>query len=160
MSRALATFQLLRHRRNEPQAFLYAFDLLELNGDGPTPRANRGAQGDAGQHPSEEPAGCATERAPGAPGGPVVFQHACKMGLEGIVSKRPTGEIIGACFGRRRSSRQLTIKKPSQCSVPCLSEPSLGFRASSAPTSVRPDWHLVSLRRPPGESETPFDFTR
>ena len=26
-------FQLLRHRPNEPQAFLYAFDLLELNGD-------------------------------------------------------------------------------------------------------------------------------
>ena len=37
---------------------------------------------------------------------------------------------------------------------------SLGFRASSAPTSVRPDWHLESLRRPPGESETPFNFTR
>ena len=31
--RGMATFQLLRHRRNEPQAFLYAFDLLELNGD-------------------------------------------------------------------------------------------------------------------------------
>ena len=31
--RGLATFQLLRHRRNEPQAFLYAFDLLELNGE-------------------------------------------------------------------------------------------------------------------------------
>ena len=30
--RGLATFQLLRHRRNEPQAFLYAFDLPELNG--------------------------------------------------------------------------------------------------------------------------------
>jgi bifunctional non-homologous end joining protein LigD len=30
--RGLATFQLLRHRRNEPRAFLYAFDLLELNG--------------------------------------------------------------------------------------------------------------------------------
>jgi ATP-dependent DNA ligase len=28
----LATFQLLRHRRSEPQAFLYAFDLLELDG--------------------------------------------------------------------------------------------------------------------------------
>ena len=28
----LATLQLFRHRRNEPQAFLYAFDLLELNG--------------------------------------------------------------------------------------------------------------------------------
>jgi hypothetical protein len=30
--RGLATFQLLRHRRNEPQAFVYAFDLLELDG--------------------------------------------------------------------------------------------------------------------------------
>jgi len=29
----VAAFQLLRHRRNEPRAFLYAFDLLELNGD-------------------------------------------------------------------------------------------------------------------------------
>jgi ATP-dependent DNA ligase len=30
--RGVAAFPLLRHRRNEPQAFLYAFDLLELNG--------------------------------------------------------------------------------------------------------------------------------
>jgi ATP-dependent DNA ligase len=30
--RGLAVFQVLRHRRNEPQAFLYVFDLLELNG--------------------------------------------------------------------------------------------------------------------------------
>ena len=30
--KGVATFQLLRHRRNEPQAFLYAFDLMELNG--------------------------------------------------------------------------------------------------------------------------------
>jgi ATP-dependent DNA ligase len=28
----LAVFHVLRRRRNEPQAFLYAFDLLELNG--------------------------------------------------------------------------------------------------------------------------------
>ena len=65
----VTSFQLLRHRRNEPQAFLYAFDLLELNGDGPSPGADRGAQGDAGEHPAQEPAGCAPERAPGAPGG-------------------------------------------------------------------------------------------
>ena len=31
--KGVTSFQLLRHRRNEPQAFLYAFDLLELNGD-------------------------------------------------------------------------------------------------------------------------------
>ena len=30
--RGLATFQLLRLRWNEPKAFLYAFDLLELDG--------------------------------------------------------------------------------------------------------------------------------
>ena len=30
--RGLATFQRLRHHQKEFQAFLYAFDLLELNG--------------------------------------------------------------------------------------------------------------------------------
>src|SRR3954463_4836484 len=30
--KGVTSFHLLRHRRNEPQAFLYAFDLLELNG--------------------------------------------------------------------------------------------------------------------------------
>jgi hypothetical protein len=30
--KGVAAFQLLRHRRNDPQAFLYAFDLLELDG--------------------------------------------------------------------------------------------------------------------------------
>jgi ATP-dependent DNA ligase len=30
--KGVAAFQLRRHRRNEAQAFLYAFDLLELNG--------------------------------------------------------------------------------------------------------------------------------
>jgi hypothetical protein len=29
--KGVAAFQLLRHRRNEPHAFLYAFDLLELS---------------------------------------------------------------------------------------------------------------------------------
>ena len=30
--KGVAAFHLLRHRRNEPKAFLYAFDLLELSG--------------------------------------------------------------------------------------------------------------------------------
>jgi ATP-dependent DNA ligase len=33
--KGVAAFQLLRHRRNEPQACLYAFDLLELDGTDP-----------------------------------------------------------------------------------------------------------------------------
>ena len=31
-AQGVTSFQLLRHRRNEPRAFLYVFDLLELNG--------------------------------------------------------------------------------------------------------------------------------
>ena len=86
--RGLATFQLLRHRRNEPQAFLYAFDLLELDGQdlrreplevrkatlaSILRQARHGVR--LNQHLEHE---C----------GLTVFQHACKMELEGIVSKR------------------------------------------------------------------------
>jgi bifunctional non-homologous end joining protein LigD len=86
--RGLATFQLLRHRRNEPQAFLYAFDLLELNGT------------DLRREPIEVRkatlASMLRKNRPGVrlnehlehPEGAVVLQHACQMGLEGIVSKR------------------------------------------------------------------------
>ena len=86
--RGLATFQLLRHRRNEPQAFLYAFDLLELNGT------------DMRREPLEVRkatlASLLRKSRPGVrlnehlehPDGALVFALACKMGVEGIVSKR------------------------------------------------------------------------
>ena len=107
--RGLARFDVLRHRRNEAKAFLYAFDLLELNGDGPPAGADRGAQGDAGQHPTQ-----------GAPGvrlnehlehhcGLTVFQHACMMGLEGIVSKR-----LGSRYRSGRSPDWLKFKNPQR----------------------------------------------
>ena len=67
--------------------FLYAFDLIELNGD------------DLRRDPLEvRKATLASVVAKAAPGlrlnehfeadGPTVFAHACKMRLEGIVSKR------------------------------------------------------------------------
>ena len=86
--KGVTSFQLLRHRRNEPQAFLYAFDLLELDG------------ADLRREPIEVRkatlASILRNSRPGVrlnehlehPEGAVVFQHACKMGLEGIVSKR------------------------------------------------------------------------
>jgi bifunctional non-homologous end joining protein LigD len=86
--KGVAAFRLLRHRRNEPRAFLYAFDLLELNGT------------DLRREPIEVRkatlASILRKSRPGVrlnehlehPDGAVVFQHACKMGLEGIVSKR------------------------------------------------------------------------
>jgi len=83
----VASFDLIRHHRHNDRAFLYAFDLIELNGDdmrrdplevrkatlrsmlaktGLGLRFNEHIEGD----------------------GPTVFAYACKMGLEGIVSKR------------------------------------------------------------------------
>jgi bifunctional non-homologous end joining protein LigD len=84
---ALPCFDQLRYRRADGYVFLYAFDLIELDGDDlrrePIERrkvllirllakASVGLQ--VNDH-IEEP-------------GDVVFRHACKLGLEGIVSKR------------------------------------------------------------------------
>jgi bifunctional non-homologous end joining protein LigD len=96
----LAVFHVLRRRRNEPQAFLYAFDLLELNGK------------DLRREPIEVRkatlASILRKNRPGVrlnehlehPAGDVVFRHACKMGLEGIVSKR-----LGSRYRSGRSQK-------------------------------------------------------
>src|SRR4051794_34697843 len=85
--RGLATSQLLRHRRNGPQAFLYTFDLLELNGTDLRPEPIEVRKAMLASILRKSPTRCAPERTPVAPEGALVFQHACKMGLE-IVSKR------------------------------------------------------------------------
>jgi bifunctional non-homologous end joining protein LigD len=83
----VASFDLVRHHRADERIFLYAFDLIELNGD------------DRWRDPLEvRKATLASIVAKARPGvrfnehmegdGPTVFAHACKMGLEGIVSKR------------------------------------------------------------------------
>jgi bifunctional non-homologous end joining protein LigD len=83
----VASFDLIRHHRLNDRVFLYAFDLIELNGD------------DMRRDPLEvRKAALASILAKASPGirfnehiegdGPTVFAHACKMGLEGIVSKR------------------------------------------------------------------------
>jgi bifunctional non-homologous end joining protein LigD len=80
-------FDRLRYRRDDRRVFLYAFDLIELNGD------------DLRREPLDvRKATLASLLKRTAPGlrlnehieadGLTVFAHACKMGLEGIVSKR------------------------------------------------------------------------
>ena len=83
----VASFDLVRHHRANESIFLYAFDLIELNVD------------DLRRDPLEvRKATLASIVAKARPGirfnehiegdGSTVFPHACKMGLEGIVSKR------------------------------------------------------------------------
>jgi bifunctional non-homologous end joining protein LigD len=107
----VASFDLVRYRRHDDSTFLYAFDLIELNGDdmrrdplevrkatlrsmlakaGLGLRFNEHLEGD----------------------GPTVFAHACKMGLEGIVSKRKD-----SAYRSGRSPDWLKMKNPAASAV-------------------------------------------
>jgi bifunctional non-homologous end joining protein LigD len=103
----MPNFDRIRYRRYDARVFLYAFDLIELNGDdlrrdpldvrkatlksvlvkaGPGLRLNEHIEAD----------------------GPTVFAHACKMGLEGIVSKHKT-----STYRSGRSPDWLKCKNPA-----------------------------------------------
>src|SRR5262245_50275911 len=106
------SFDRIRYRRHDASVFLYAFDLIELNGD------------DLQREPLEvRKATLASVLAKAAPGlrlnahieadGPTVFAHACKMGLEGMgvgVPLRPLARLTqeqepgvrGRCGARRK----------------------------------------------------------
>jgi bifunctional non-homologous end joining protein LigD len=105
------SFDRLRYRRDDARVFLYAFDLIELNGD------------DLRREPLEvRKATLASVLAKAAPGvrlnehieadGPTVFAHVCKMGLEGIVSKRK-----GSSYLSGRSPDWLKSKNPASEAV-------------------------------------------
>jgi bifunctional non-homologous end joining protein LigD len=107
----VASFDLVRHQRANDRVFLYAFDLIELNGD------------DLRRDPLEvRKATLASVLAKAGPGirfnehiegdGPTVFAHACKMGLEGIVSKRKD-----SAYRSGRSPDWLKMKNPSAAAV-------------------------------------------
>src|SRR5277367_2759469 len=83
----VAVFDALHRHGKVREAMLYAFDLLELNGQDFRPLSLGERKKVLAKLLRRPPAGVApcdhTDLA-----GDVVFQQACKMGLEGIVSKR------------------------------------------------------------------------
>jgi bifunctional non-homologous end joining protein LigD len=107
----LAVFDRIRYRHHDRKVFLYAFDLIELDGDdlrhepldvrkatlrsllvkvGPGLRWNEHIEGD----------------------GETIFRHACKLGLEGIVSKRKDSP-----YRSGRSPDWLKMKNPDAPAV-------------------------------------------
>jgi bifunctional non-homologous end joining protein LigD len=103
----MPSFDRIRYRRHDASVFLYAFDLIELNGDdlrrdplevrkatlaSVLARADRGIW--FNDHIQDD--------------GPTVFKHACKLGLEGIVSKRRDSP-----YRSGSSSDWLKSKKPA-----------------------------------------------
>ena len=73
----------LRHRRNEPQAFLYAFDLLELNGTDLRREPIEVRKATLASILRKVRHGIRLNEHLEHPEGAVVFQHACKLGLRG-----------------------------------------------------------------------------
>jgi ATP-dependent DNA ligase len=107
----MPNFNRLCYRRHDGEVFLYAFDLIELNGH------------DLRREPFEvRKATLASVVAKAAPGvrlnehieadGPTVFLHVCKMGLEGIVSKRKDSRYTSG-----RSTDWLKSKNPASEAV-------------------------------------------
>ena len=104
--RGLAVFDLIRHKRHGADAVLLAFDLIELDGEDlrRTPieqRKRKLAKLVRGPH-----AGIVLNEVFEGDGD-VLFAHACKLGCEGIVSKR-----LGSLYKSGRSPHWLKVKNP------------------------------------------------
>jgi ATP-dependent DNA ligase len=102
----IALFERTRYRHHDGSVFMWAFDILELNGD------------DLRREPLERRK-AKLERLLGRVGsgvrfnehleaeGPLVFEHACRMGMEGIVSKRK-----GSRYQSGRSREWVKARNP------------------------------------------------
>jgi bifunctional non-homologous end joining protein LigD len=110
--RGVAVFHVLRRRRNEPQAFLYAFDLLELDGADMRREPIEVRKATLASILRKSRHGVRLNEHLEHPEGDVVFRHACKMGLEGIVSKR-----LGSRYRSGRSPDWLKFKNPAAPAV-------------------------------------------
>jgi len=107
----IALFDRIRYRHHDTDVFMWAFDLIELNGD------------DLRRDPlNVRKATLASVLARAAPGlrlnehleadGPDVFHHACVLGLEGIVSKRKDSQ-----YRSGRSPHWIKSKNPNAPAV-------------------------------------------
>jgi ATP-dependent DNA ligase len=109
--RGLAVFDLIRHKRHGADAVLIAFDLIELEGEDlrRTPieqRKRKLAKLVRGPHPGI----VLNEVFEGD--GDILFAHACKLGCEGIVSKR-----LGSTYSSGRSKYWVKVKNPNAPAV-------------------------------------------
>jgi bifunctional non-homologous end joining protein LigD len=107
----IPAFHLLRRRDYERHAFVYAFDLLLLDGE------------DLRREPIERRKALLEKLLANSEigirlnehlqlDGELVFEHACRLGLEGIVSKR-----LGSRYRSGRSPDWLKSKNPDSPAV-------------------------------------------
>ena len=121
----VASFDRIRYRHNDDGVFLYAFDLIELDGD------------DLRRNPLiVRKTTLASVLARAAPGlrlnehleadGADVFHHACKLGLEGIVSKRKDSR-----YRSGRSPDWIKSKNPDALASETPRQPEIRIRSGA-----------------------------
>jgi bifunctional non-homologous end joining protein LigD len=122
-ARGLAVFNALRYGdRIKPDAVLFAFDLLELDGE------------DLRERPIEIRKRALARLCDGAPSGlqlveyldgdgAEIFPRACQLGCEGIVSKR-----MGSRYSSGRTDNWVKVKNPAAPAVKREAEEDWGTR--------------------------------
>ena len=109
--KGLAVFELVRRARHGGAAVLCAFDLIHLDGDDlrRAPIENRKRKL-AKLVRTPHPGIVLNEHYEGD--GEIVFEHACKLGCEGIVSKQ-----LGSPYRSGRSAHWVKVKNPKAPAV-------------------------------------------
>jgi len=107
----IASFDRIRYRRHDAGVFLYAFDLIELDGDDLRRNPLIVRKTTLGSLLSRAALGLRLNEHLEADG-PDVFHHACMLGLEGIVSKRKDSQ-----YRSGRSPHWIKSKNPNAPAV-------------------------------------------
>jgi bifunctional non-homologous end joining protein LigD len=107
----LPVFDRLRYRRDDRRVFLYAFDLIELDGKDLRHEPLERRKAALAKLLRHAKSGLLLNEHINEPGD-VVFRHACKLGLEGIVSKR-----LGSRYRSGRSRHWVKSKNPQHPAV-------------------------------------------
>jgi bifunctional non-homologous end joining protein LigD len=102
----VAVFEALHRRHKASDAILYAFDLLELDGEDLRPLPLSARKAKLAKLLARKPAGIVFNEHTDEDGA-TVFRHACKLGLEGIVSKR-----LAAPYRSGPSRDWIKVKNP------------------------------------------------
>jgi ATP-dependent DNA ligase len=107
----LPVFDRLRYRRDDARVFLYAFDLIELDGDDLRHEPIERRKAALAKLIRRAKTGLVLNEHIDEPG-EVVFRHACKLGFEGIVSQR-----LGSPYHSGRSRHWVKMKNPAAPAV-------------------------------------------
>jgi bifunctional non-homologous end joining protein LigD len=108
----VSSFDLIRHRQHDGSVFLWAFDLIELDGDDLRREPLEVRKATLASLLARAAAGARFNEHFEHEGSRLVFAHACKLGLEGIVSKRK-----GSRYRSGRSPDWMKSKNPDAPAV-------------------------------------------